>query len=327
MPAVLAYLHEPERSAMRFERLAEDHPGVTVAIANSLEEARPSLAEADVLVSIGAQLGDDAAAIFRGASKLAWVQSIGTGTDNMLGHPELRAGATVCNVHGVHGPQLSEAAFAAMLSFARAIPQTLRNQQDRRWQRTAPTLLHGKTVGIFGLGAIASELAPRCTAFGMRVIGISGTARDVPGFERVYPRAALADALVQLDYLVVLTPLTPETHHVLGRTAFAAMKPGAVLIDLARGGVVDEAALLAALDAGELAGAALDVFETEPLPSGSPLWNHPKVIVTPHNAGFHTGYADQAYAAISANMARYLTGGTAALANRVSAPAKVLASC
>ena len=320
MPAVLAYLQEPERSTMRFERLAEDHPGVTVAHASTVDEARPALSDTEVLISIGPQLGDDAAELFHAAPKLAWVQSIGTGTDNLLGHPALRPDVAVCNVHGVHGPQLSEAAFAAMLSFARAIPQMLRQQQQRHWQRTVPTLLAGKTVGIIGLGAIASELAPRCAAFGMRVIGISGTARDVPGFERVYARTQLAEALAELDYVVVLTPLTPETHHLLGTRAFAAMKPGAVLIDLARGGVVDEAALLAALDGGRLAGAALDVFETEPLPADNPLWSHPKVIVTPHNAGFHAGYPDQAYAAISANMARYLAGGTAALANQVCAP-------
>ena len=95
------------------------------------------------------------------------------------------------------------------------------------------------------------------------------------------------------------------------------MKPGACLINLARGGVVDEAALLAALDAGDIAGAALDVFETEPLPAQHPLWGHPKVMVTPHNAGFHAGYPEQAYAAVSANIARYLSGGVAALANKV----------
>ena len=317
MPNVLAYLREPERSAMAFERLAADHVGVSVQVASSLAEAGPALADATILVSIGGHLGDDAADVYRAATNLKWIQSFGTGTDNIKGHAALDADIMVTNVHGIHGPQLSEAAFAAMLSFARNIPQTVRNQDQRNWQRTTPTLLSGKTAAIFGIGAIAADLAPRCAAFGMRVIGISGTARDLQGFDRVYARADFAEAVADADYLIVLTPYTPETHLFLGRKAFAAMKPSACLINLARGGVVDEAALLAALDTGEIAGAALDVFETEPLPTDHPLWGHPKVMVTPHNAGFHAGYPEQAYAAVSDNIARYLSGGVAALANKV----------
>ncbi len=317
MPNVLAYLREPERTAMAFDRLATDHEGVSVTVASSLAEARQALADTDILISIGGHLDNDAATVYRAATNLKWIQSFGTGTDNIKGHPALRNDVAVTNVHGVHGPQLSEAAFAAMLSFARGMPQTVRNQDQRHWERTTPTLLADKTVVIFGLGAIAAELAPRCAAFGMRVVGVSSTERDVPGFERVFARDDFAAAVADADYLIVLTPYAPETHHFLGRKAFAEMKPSACLINLARGGVVDEAALLAALDACELAGAALDVFETEPLPGTHPLWRHPKVMITPHNAGFHAGYPEQAYAAISANLARYISGGVAALANRV----------
>ena len=319
MPVVLAYLQEPERSAMNFERLASDHPGLSVCSASSLAEAQVVVDEAEILITIGAQLGPAAETIFTRARKLSWVQSIGTGVDRLAGHPCLRADVTVCNVRGVHGPQLSEAAFAAMLYFARTLPDTVRNQNARLWKRSAPSLLAGKTVGILGIGAIAAELAPRCVAFGMNVTGISGTARAVTHFDRVYGHSELETALADLDFLIVLTPYTPQMHHFLGRKAFAAMKPGAVLVNLARGGVVDEAALLAALDEGKLAGAALDVFEQEPLPSDNPLWAHPNVLVTPHNAGFHVGYPDQAYAAISANMARYLQGGAEALENKVPA--------
>jgi D-2-hydroxyacid dehydrogenase (NADP+) len=314
---ILAYLREPERSAMRFERLGNDFSDVCARVADTPVEAQPALAESEVLISIGGHLGADAASLYARMPKLKWVQSFGSGTDNIKGHPALAPGVTVTNVHGIHGPQLSEAAFAAMLSFTRRMPQFTRNQDRQHWERTAPTLLSGTTVGIFGLGAIANELAPRCAAFGMRVVGISETVRDVPGFDQVYARGDILSAVADLDYLILLTPYTSETHHFLGREVFAAMKPGACLINLARGGVVDEAALLAALDAGEIAGAALDVFETEPLPVGHPLWLHPNVIVTPHNAGFHAGYPDQAYAAISANVARYLLGGAAALVNKV----------
>lgn len=315
--SILAYLREPERTAMRLERLASDFDGVAVHVASTIAGAAPALADAQILISIGGHLGAEAGAVFEAMPKLEWVQSFGSGTDNIKGHSSLAPNVVVANVHGIHGPQLSEAAFAAMLSFARNIPLTVGNQDKRSWERAVPTLLAGKIVGIFGLGAIASELAPRCTAFGMRVIGISGTARDVAGFSRVYGRNALIKAVSALDYLIVLTPYTPETHHILGREVFKAMKPGACLINLARGGVVDEAALLAALDAGDIAGAALDVFETEPLPEAHPFWAHPKVIITPHIAGFHDGYPEQAYQTIAANVDRYLEGGIAALANKV----------
>ena len=151
----------------------------------------------------------------------------------------------------------------------------------------------------------------------MSVTGITGTRRDVAGFDRIFATAELTDAVRELDYLVVLTPYSEKTHHIVGAAVFGAMRPDAVLVNLSRGGVVDEDALLEALDNDLIAGAALDVFEKEPLPPESPFWSHPKVFVTPHAAGFHTGYPEQAYEVISANVARYLEGGTDALHNIV----------
>lgn len=317
MHTILAYVLEPERSAMGFNRLATHFREVHVLEASSLVEAAPALADADILITIGGHMGQDAAALYAAMPKLKWAQSFGTGTDNIKGNPALGADVVVTNVHGLHGPQLSEAAFAAMLSFARHLPAAIHNQDEQRWQKVVPTLLAGKTVGIFGLGAIASALAPRCAAFGMTVVGISGTARAVAGFEMVYARADLLTAVAGLDYLILLTPHTPETHHIIGAAVLAAMKSSAYVINLARGGVVYEAALLAALDAGHIAGAALDVFETEPLPPSHPLWVHQKVIITPHCAGFHADYPEQAYAVVADNLSRYLQGGTAALINKV----------
>ena len=314
---IVAYLKEPERSSMRFERLADDHAGVDVSVASSLDEAADALADANVLVTIGNHLGADAEKIYQKAGNLEWIQSFGTGVDNIKDHPALQNGVAVTNVHGVHGPQLSEAAFAAMLVFARHIADLVRNQDQAKWSKPHSTLLHGKTVGIFGLGAIANELAPRCKAFGMRVIGITGIRRDVPGFDVVYTTDELTDAVRELDYLVVLTPYSAATHHVVDADVFTAMGSDAVLINLSRGGVVDEAALIRALDSNEIAGAALDVFEQEPLPDDSPFWSHPNVFVTPHAAGFHTGYPEQAYAVVSENLALYLDGGIEALKNRV----------
>jgi phosphoglycerate dehydrogenase-like enzyme len=201
---------------------------------------------------------------------------------------------------------------------ARDIPRIVRNQDEGRWERFAPRLLAGGTVGIVGTGAIAEALAPRCKALGMTVVGISASPRELPHFDRVEPRADLPRIAGDLDWLVLLTPYSADTHHLIGADVLSAMKPDACLVNLARGGVVDEDALLAALDAGEISGAALDVFAHEPLAGESRFWRHPRVIVTPHLGGFHGGYADQVLSAITDNFTRYRAGGTAALINRVN---------
>ncbi len=314
---VLAFFDEPERSTMRCERLADQFASVEVSVASTLEEAGRAVEETEVLLTIGHQLGENAGNIFRRAQKLKWVQSFGTGVDNIWGHPDLRDDVAVTRVHGVHGPQMSEAAFAGMLAFARHIPELVKNQEQAKWLKPHSTVLFGKTVGIFGLGAIADDLAPRCRAFGMNVIGITGIRTEVPGFDRVFTTAKLESAVAELDYLVVLTPFTEKTHHIVNTRIFAAMRDCAVLVNLSRGGVVDEDALLDALDNGQIAGAAVDVFEQQPLPADSRFWSHPRVFVTPHAGGFHTGYPDLAYATVSDNFARYLEGGVAALRYRV----------
>lgn len=314
---VLAYCDEPERSTMRCERLADQFANVEVSVASSFEEAARALEEAEVLITIGHQLGSNAGKIYRRAQKLRWVQSFGSGVDNICGHPDLPDGVTVTRVHGLHGPQMSEAAFAGMLAFARHIPELVRNQDRAKWAKPNSTVLFGKTVGIFGLGAIANDLAPRCRAFGMKVIGITGTRTEVPGFDRVFNTGDLETAVAELDYFVVLTPYSGKTHHIVSKRILAAMRDTAVLVNLSRGGVVDEEALLDALDNELIAGAAVDVFEQQPLPAGSRFWSHPRVYVTPHTGGFHTGYPELAYAAVSDNIARYLEGGVAALRNKV----------
>jgi phosphoglycerate dehydrogenase-like enzyme len=318
MTTVLAYLKEPELSAFAVERLATLFPDVTVHKADNLADAGALIGDVELLVTIGPALGADAGALFRAARKLRWVQTIGTGTDNILGHPDLPADVAVTNVRGVHGAQMSEAAIAAMLSLARELPRVFANQQDRRWDRFAPRLLAGSTVGIVGTGAIAAALAPRCKALGMTIVGVSANPRAMPGFDRVEPRADLLRLAGELDWLVLLTPYSADTHHLVGAELLAAMKPTASLVNLARGGVVDEHALLRALDAGRIAGAALDVFAHEPLDSRSRFWDHPRVIVTPHLGGLHAGYADEVLAVMIDNMRRYREGAPGALANRVN---------
>ena len=310
---ILVLLKQPELDAMPIERLAEAFPDVVVEKAETLAAAT-ALDAVDLLVTIGPALGGDADALFRAATGLRWVQSIGTGVDNLLGHP----GVAVTNVRGVHGAQMAEAVIAAMLALERDLPRTLRNQQAARWERFAPRLLSGGTAGILGTGAIAAALAPRLKALGMTVIGISAAPRPLADFDRVEPRGDLPRVAAEVDHLILLAPYDAGTHHIVGADVLAAMKPDAFLVNFARGGVVDEAALLAALDGGQIAGAALDVFAQEPLPSDSPFWRHQRVIVTPHLGGFHSGYPEQVYAVIADNVARYRAGGVDALVNRVN---------
>lgn len=312
---ILTILPEPELSAFPFERLAEQFDGVTVEKASSIE-AVTGRGEAELLLTIGSVLGDKAGALFGAMPKLRWIQSIGTGVDNLLGHPDLANEVVVTNARGLHGAQMSEAVIAAMLALARDLPRAFRQQQAATWQRYAPRLLDGGTVGILGTGAIASSLAPRLKALGMTVVGISASPRALPDFDRVEPRADLERIAATLDHLVLLAPYAPETHHIVSRAVLAAMKPTAFLVNFARGGVVDESALLAALDARAIAGAALDVFAREPLGPESPLWAHPRVIVTPHIGGYHAAYPEQLFALIADNVARYRQGGVEALNNR-----------
>jgi D-2-hydroxyacid dehydrogenase (NADP+) len=247
------------------------------------------------------------------------VQAMGTGVDNLIELPSLRPDVMVTNMRGIHGAPVSEAALSAMLALSRSLPRIVRNQDRQVWDKVPTRLLTGKTVGIVGVGVIAEALAPKCQALGMTVVGFSSAQRALPGFDRMAPREQLQSLAGTLDYLVLLTPYTPETHNLVGAEILAAMKPSAYLINLARGGVVDEDALAHALDRGEIAGAALDVFREEPLPASNPLWDNERVLVTPHNGGFCDVYIDFAMPVVEHNMRAFLEGRRTDMLNIVRA--------
>ena len=236
------------------------------------------------------------------------MQALGTGLDGITDQPALKPGVIVTSLHGVHGAPVSEAALAGMLALSRNLPGALRAQGERQWRRWPAKLLHNKTVGILGVGLIAEALAPKCKAMGMTVIGISSAPRTVAGFDRMHPVSELLGVMPELDYLVLLTPYSPATHNIVDARVLAAMKPTAYLINVARGGVVDEDALLEALRAGRLAGAGLDVFNQEPLPPDHPFWAFENVIITTHQGGFCDTYVDLAMPIIEHNMRCFLAG-------------------
>jgi phosphoglycerate dehydrogenase-like enzyme len=316
MTNLLILLTLPEKIRQQYrDGIQAAFPGINVQLADHHSRVAPHIVDADILVTFGPMMAD---AVLARAPRLKWVQALGTGVDGIADQPSLRPDTLLTNLNGIHGAPVSEAAFMSMLALSRQLPRSLRNQQQHNWERFPARLLKDKTVGIFGIGVIAEELAPKCKAFGMKVVGISSTPRALPGFDQIFARDDLERAVRTLDYLVLLTPYTPATHHIVGAKVLAAMKPGAYLVNLARGGVVDEVALVAALARKQLAGAALDVFGEEPLPADSPLWDIDSVIITPHQGGFCDVYVDYALPVIRHNIEKFLAGDIAGMINVVN---------
>jgi phosphoglycerate dehydrogenase-like enzyme len=234
----------------------------------------------------------------------------------------------ITTASGIHGPAMSQWAMAMILHHALHLDKVLRFQHTRHWEMRFepdlnPTVVIGSVLGLVGYGSIGRECARLGRALGMRVLATRRSAPDdEPASERFIPSAigqrALMDdqvALVPLDklleesdYVVITAPLTAETHGLIGARQLASLKPSAFLVNLSRGAIVDEKALVAALRNGSLAGAALDAFATEPLPVESPLFDVPNVVLSPHVSGNFQGYWDQVIEVFCANLARYLTG-------------------
>jgi phosphoglycerate dehydrogenase-like enzyme len=212
---------------------------------------------------------------------------------------------------------MSELAFMYMLGLTRNVRRVLADQAAHRWARRGQVLLSGKTVLIVGIGAISEALAARCQAFGMRVVGISDARDTAEGFDEVHNRGALVAQAARADYVVALVPYSPATHHMISAEVLAAMKPSAVFINIARGKVVDEAALIAALREGRIAGAGLDVFAEEPLPVNSPLWDMENVIITPRIGGMSDTYAQQLAPLVLENLRLFLAGKPSSMRNLV----------
>jgi phosphoglycerate dehydrogenase-like enzyme len=315
MTNVLIVLTLPEPVRMQyFNHIRKHFPEVKLDMVDHHTKVDPHIGSADILISFGPQLANH---VFEKAKSLKWVQALGTGVDGITDQPGLRKEVLVTNMHGFHGGPVSEAALLGMLSLARDLPRSMRLQARHRWERAPAKLLKEKTIGIFGVGVIAQELAPKCKALGMKVVGISSAKRQVPGFDAMRGREELEQAVKELDFLVLLTPFTPETRNIVNAKIFAAMKPGAYLVNLARGGVVDEDALVEALKSKELAGAALDVFAKEPLPEDSPLWDMENVIITQHLGGFFDSYPRFAIPVIEENMRKWLAGDVKGMINVV----------
>jgi len=259
---------------------------------------------------------------------LKWVQLHTAGVDHVQATPLMYSDVAVTTTSGIHAPRIAEYTFASMLAFTYRVPTMLRYQRRAewptgRWNIFAGHELRGQTLGIIGYGSIGREVARLANAFAMRVLvskrlvgdmtddgyRLAGAGDLVGTFpDGVYGPDRLHEMLRQCDYVVVAAPLTPQTRHMIDKAALQAMRPNAYLVNIARGGLIDEAALARALREGWIAGAGLDVFEEEPLPADSPLWKQDNVILSPHVGGVSLKYDERATDLFAQNLSRYLAG-------------------
>ena len=248
------------------------------------------------------------------APHLKWLQLTSAGVDRLLDAPVVRSQVKVTTASGIHATPISEYIIGAMLAFAKGLPRAMRAQEERAWNPYLPPELEGATAGIIGMGAIGRRTAELAKGFRMRVLGMRRSVKTRaaetgdPSFDEYVPPADLPYLLRESDYVVVAVPLTPETRRLIGEAELRSMKPGAVIVNIARGAVIDEGALVRALKEGWIAGAALDVFEREPLPAESELWGLRNVLLTPHISGGTPRYMERAVELFCDNLRRYVAG-------------------
>ena len=273
---------------------------LAVTVASTPEDAAASAPEAEILYC-----WSPPRALLASAKRLRWIQCMGAGVERLL-VPELPPRVAITRAAGIFGPWMAEYALGWCLWVTQRMEGFRASQRARRWAPVDPIPLRGQTLCVVGLGDIGGRIARTGRALGMRVIGVSRTGRGSRDVGRVFRPRALAGALAHADFVVLTLPLSAATRGMIGAPALAAMKPSAWLINVARGPIVDEAALIDALRAHRIGGAILDVFDTEPLPPEHPLWALDNVVITPHISGPST---PREIAPIFAdNLRRYLAG-------------------
>ena len=287
-----------------------DHTATMQRTAVQDQEWAALMAEVEILFDVYRPQSDD---LPRRAPRLCWIQFSSSGVGKFV--ERMGLGPTsiiVTNVAGVHATPLAEFVLFAMLYFAKRMPRVLADQRRHHWEQFAVTNLRGATLGLVGLGGVGREVARLARAVGMRVVAIRRSpgegGNQVPDVEAVYSTDRLRELLAESDYVTLILPHTPETAGLIGKAELAAMKPGAVLINIARGTIVDEPALIEALRSGHLGGAALDVFAIEPLPTESPLWDMPNVLTTPHTISTAVDENELVIDLFCDNLRRFLAG-------------------
>lgn len=289
--------------------IAQSAPGVTVVCPGSRDEMVLVLRGAEVLFCVWGGLSLDAGLI-RAAADLRWIHVGSTGVEHILIPEVVESGIVVTNSRTVHAVAVAEHALAILLALAKNMHRYHGNKMQRVWERYAMPLVRGSTAGIIGYGAIGRRVAAMARALGMRVLAVRGrrASADTTASDRVYGPEGLLEVLAASDYVVVCVPLTPATRNLIGRREIEGMKNGACLINVSRGGIVDEDALAGALETGALRGAGFDVFAEEPLPATSRLWGLDSLIITPHVAGSRPDHLVALAEHFAGNLRRWIAG-------------------
>ena len=293
----------PQISDHDVNRIQAAFPDLTVIRPRSEGEALGYIVDADVMYGTITQ------DLLLTAQQLKWVQANCIGMENYLFPDFIESDVILTNVRGVFSDHIADHVWSYILAFARGLHRYLRQQIDHNWQPNKQTVhLPECTIGIIGLGGIGREVAGRASAFGSRVIAVDPRVTETPGVDEVYPPNRLENLLRTSDFVVICAPHSPDTEKLMDAARFEIMKPTAYLINIGRGVIVDLNALTDALRQGKIAGAALDVYEVEPLPDDHPLWDMENVILTPHIAGDGPYVQDRRIDVFIENMKRFIAG-------------------
>lgn len=283
---------------------------VHATITNEESEVRAAAPDADMILN-GTFTPRLLSVALPLAAKLRWVHSLWTGVDNVMSPELLACPAPLTNGRGVFRVSLAEWTIGAMLHFAYNLRRMIHQQEAGVWETFTTEELYGRTLGVVGYGEIGRAAAERARAFGMKVLALRRRPElfgNDPLVDQVFDHAHINDLMAASDYVMVAAPLTPETRGLVGAGQIAAMKPNAVIVNVGRGAIIDEPALIAALEAGKIRGAALDVFTVEPLPAGHPFYRLKNVLVSPHTADHVQDFVHLAVECFLDNLQRFRAG-------------------
>lgn len=287
------------------EEIRQIAPGWEIVSGNVKELPLSELKDAEVVVGWQPLIEEHC---FDSDAKLKWLQSWGAGVDGYPFQNFADKGAVLTCARGVHPYPISASVFALILALTRKVHLSIRNQLQRKWQRVEGSEVHGKTLGIIGVGAIGTEIAKIAKAFDLRVVGIKRNPKEIANIDTFYKPSELNEMLAECDFIVNALPLTKDTAQMIGTAQFAVMKTTAFYVSVGRGGTTDTDAVYEALKTNIIAGAGLDVFDPEPLPSEHPLWELENVIITAHNANATEHYGARAMEIFKENLRSYVQG-------------------
>jgi len=294
------------------ERLKSDFPQLEIVHLSNYDRIEPEIVDAEIVIAWSVRPEQ-----FKAAKKLRWIHSPAAAVHQLMFPELINSEVVLTNAREVHGPVVAEHVIALIYALAKKIPEAVRLQQKHIWGQEAmwregrrPRELADATLGLVGVGSIGREVAKRASALGMSVVAVrQHPEKQKPeGVTTVYSAGALKIFLAQCDYVVLAAPITPSTQRLMNAERLGQMKRDACLINVGRGLLIDEAALSTALRKNQIGGAALDVFEQEPLPADSPLWDLDNVLITPHTAGLTEELWERHYRLYSDNLRRYLGG-------------------